>query len=460
MTELQCISPIDGSVYARRPASSMQHALEVIEKSNHAAKKWRALPLETRIEYVVNAVEHMAQSQEKTAEHMAWMMGRPKHQFGEFKGCLERTHYMASIAKQCLSDDLIQDDAHFTRKLVREPHGIVFVIAPWNYPYLTAINTIVPALIAGNTVILKHATQTLLVGEHMETAFLQSGLPEDVFQNIFLQHDTASELIHQGHFGFINFTGSVAGGAAIEKAAAGTFTPVGTELGGKDPAYVMQDADIDAAVASLVEGAFFNSGQCCCGIERIYVHAKCYDEFLDKAVTAASKLTLGNPLNAETTIGPMANIRFANEVRKQIEQAISQGAVAMLPKELFPEDDGGAYLAPQIMTNVNHTMDIMREESFGPVVGIMKVHSDDEAITLMNDCQYGLTVSLWTGDAKRAEDIGVQLDTGTVFMNRCDYLDPALCWTGRKNTGCGGTLSKIGYANLTRPKSYHLRKTI
>jgi acyl-CoA reductase-like NAD-dependent aldehyde dehydrogenase len=313
---------------------------------------------------------------------------------------------------------------------------------------------------AGNTVVLKHATQTLLVGERMARAFHQAGVPEDVFQNVFLDHDTTSELIAARSFGFVNFTGSVGGGQAMERAAAGTFTNLGLELGGKDPGYVMEDADLDAAVATLIDGAMYNAGQCCCGIERIYVTAGLYDAFVEKAVALVSGYRLGNPLDPETTFGPMANKRFADEVRAQRDEAIADGAVAMVDPGLFPEDDGGTYLAPQILTNVTHDMRVMRDESFGPIVGIMKVKNDDEAVTLMNDSQFGLTASLWTADAERAAAIGARIQTGTVFMNRCDYLDPALCWTGCKDTGRGGSLSVIGFHNLTRPKSYHLRKVL
>ena len=242
----------------------------------------------------------------------------------------------------------------------------------------------------------------------------------------------------------------------MERAAAGTFTGVGTELGGKDPGYVMEDADLDAAVDTLIDGAMFNAGQCCCGIERIYVHESLYDDFVAKAVEIVKGYKLGNPLDADTTMGPMANVRFAAEVRAQIDEAVAAGATAHI--DTMQADDGGAYLTPQILTDVTHEMRVMRDESFGPVVGIMKVSSDEEAIALMNDSEFGLTASLWTRDLDRAVRIGDEIETGTVFMNRADYLDPGLCWTGCKNTGRGGGLSVIGYQNLTRPKSYHLKK--
>jgi len=387
---------------------------------------------------------------------LARMIGRPIRYGGEFGGFNERASHMAQIAETALAPIVTGDDATFKRYIKRVPHGVVFVVAPWNYPYMTAINTVAPALIAGNVVLLKHATQTLLVGERMAQAFHSAGVPSDVFDNIFLDHDTSQQLIADRAFDFINFTGSVGAGAKLERAAAGTFVGVGTELGGKDPGYVMEDADLDAAVETLIDGAMFNSGQCCCGIERIYVHETLFDAFLAKAIDIVQGYKLGNPLDSNTTLGPMAHKRFADEVRAQIAEAVEMGAVAHIPT--FAQDDGGTYLTPQILTNVTHDMRVMRDESFGPVVGIMPVKDDAEAIALMNDSEFGLTASLWTRDIARAERIGDRLETGTVFLNRADYLDPSLCWTGCKNTGRGGGLSVIGYHNLTRPKSYHLKK--
>ncbi len=453
---LRCISPIDGSVFAERPAWDRQAAFAAAARARQAQAGWAARPLQERIDLVMAGVAKVGEMNETIVPELAKMMGRPVRYGGEFGGFNERASHMAAIAEEALADIGVEDSPTFKRYIKRIPHGVVFVVAPWNYPYMTAINTVAPALIAGNTVILKHATQTLLVGERMAEAFHAAGVPDDVFQNVFLNHDVTSELIAGRAFNFVNFTGSVGGGVAMERAAAGTFTAVSTELGGKDPGYVMDDADLDAAAETLIDGAMFNSGQCCCGIERIYVQAPLYDAFLEKAVAIVKGYKLGDPLDPATSIGPMANRRFADEVRAQIDEAVAAGAVAHIPK--FDSDDGGTYLTPQILTNVTHDMRVMCEESFGPVVGIMKVESDEEAIALMNDSEYGLTASLWTRDVARAERVGAAVETGTVFMNRADYLDPGLCWTGCKNTGRGGGLSVIGYHNLTRPKSYHLKK--
>ena len=453
---IRCISPIDGSVYAERPTLSAQDAQSAVVLARAAQAQWAARPLADRIALVQAGVANVGAMNNDIVPELAHQMGRPIRYGGEFGGFNERASYMADIGTEALADIVIEDSDAFRRVIKRVPHGVVLVIAPWNYPYMTAINTVAPALIAGNTVMLKHASQTPLVGERMAQAFYAAGVPEDVFQNVFLDHQTTSDLIAAKSFGFVNFTGSVGGGQAIERAAAGTFTGVGLELGGKDPGYVCDDADIDAAADTLIDGAMFNSGQCCCGIERIYVAEQHFDAFVEKAVAIVNGYKLGDPLDADTTIGPMANTRFAEEVRAQTAEAIADGAKAHIA--IFPEDDGGAYLTPQILTNVTHDMRVMRDESFGPVVGIMPVKDDAEAIRLMNDSRFGLTASVWTNDAARAEAIANQIETGTVFMNRADYLDPALCWTGCKDTGRGGGLSLIGYHNLTRPKSYHLKK--
>lgn len=453
---LKCISPIDGSVFAERETLSREAATDAVARARSAQAAWAARPLQERIDLVMAGVAAVGAMNDEIVPELAHMMGRPVRYGGEFGGFNERASHMAKIAEEALADIEVGDDASFKRYIKRVPHGVVLVVAPWNYPYMTAINSVAPALIAGNTVLLKHATQTLLVGERMAQAFTSAGVPADVFQNVFLDHDTTSALIAEKAFNFVNFTGSVGGGKAMERAAAGTFTGVGTELGGKDPGYVMEDAELDAAIDTLIDGAMFNSGQCCCGIERIYVHESLFDAFLEKAIAIVKGYKLGNPLDEATTIGPMANVRFAKEVREQIAEAVAAGATAHI--ETMPEDDGGAYLTPQILTNVTHDMRVMREESFGPVVGIMKVSSDEEAIKLMNDSDFGLTASLWTRDLERAQRVGDQIETGTVFMNRADYLDPGLCWTGCKDTGRGGGLSVIGYHNLTRPKSYHLKK--
>ncbi len=460
MTMIRCISPVNGEVYAEREALTLDAARAAVARAQAAQPAWEALPLSDRIARVMKGIEALNGMKSQVVEELAWQMGRPVRYGGEYGGMNERANYMVSIAEESLKPIIAQSDASFERRIEWRPQGVVFVIAPWNYPYMTALNTIVPALVAGNSVMLKHASQTLVVGERIAEAMHAGGVPEDVFQNVVLDHATTEALIAARSFGFINFTGSTAAGQVMERAAAGTFTDMGLELGGKDPGYVMEDADIDWAVDTLMDGAMYNAGQCCCGVERIYVHERLYDDFVERAVDWVNQgMVLGNPFDEDTTIGPMANARFAKLAREQTAEAVAAGAKALIERQYFPADDGqGTYLMPQVLTGVDHSMRVMREETFGPVVGIMKVAGDDEALKLMNDSDFGLTASLWSADPDRAYALGSRIETGTVFLNRADYVDPAGCWTGVKDTGRGGSMSVLGYRAVTRPRTIHFRK--
>ena len=459
-TDIVCISPIDGRELARRPIASDSAVESALAAARAAQKSWREAPLRERGAQVLAFLDALLAMNQEVVPELAQQMGRPVRYGGEFRGVEERARHMVSIAEKSLAP-VVPDDERpgFRRMIKREPVGVVLVIAPWNYPFLTAINSVVPALVAGNALLLKHASQTLLAGERFQMAMDRAGMPKGLFQNLFLSHDQTSRILSGGLVDHCNFTGSVAGGRTIERAAAGTFTTLGLELGGKDPAYVRADADVAHAVENLVDGAYFNSGQCCCGIERIYVHERHYDAFVEGAADLVGRYVLGDPLEEATTLGPMAHKRFADHVRRQTGEALAKGAKAHVDPSRFEADGGGsAYLAPQLLTDVDHSMSVMRDESFGPVVGIMKVSGDEEAIRLMNDSPYGLTAAIWTSDVDAAEHIGARIETGTVFMNRCDYLDPGLAWTGVKDTGRGASLSTLGYGALTRPKSYHLRQ--
>lgn len=459
MTEtVKIISPVDGSVYAERPLASGVDIEAAVLRAKAARRAWGATTIAERQKIMSHFVDALLLMNDDIVPELAWQMGRPVRYGGEKRGVEERSRHMIAIAPEALAPSVRPEKEGFTRYISREPLGTVMVIAPWNYPYLTAVNSIVPALMAGNAVLLKHASQTLLVGERFAAAAAQAGLPTGIFQNLVLGHAATETLIASGQIDHVNFTGSVEGGRRIERAAAGTFATLGLELGGKDPAYVRADANLDHAVENLVDGSFFNSGQSCCGVERIYVHQDVYGSFVERFVETARGWTLGNPLDAGTIVGPMARGGFADHVRQQTEEAIRSGATRHLNWADKRDVAGSPYLAPEVLTNVNHQMSVMREESFGPVVGIMKVADDAEAITLMNDSPYGLTASIWTDDVDAAGSIGAQVETGTVFANRCDYLDPALVWTGVKDTGKGGALSEIGYANLTQPKSFHLKR--
>ncbi|MGQ0674628.1 MAG: aldehyde dehydrogenase family protein [Rhodospirillales bacterium] len=460
---LDVISPVDGRVYAQVRLSSHAEVEYAFARARDAQRGWREAPLAERARICASAVDAFVAKGQEIAEELSWQMGRPLSQSpGEVRGFAERARYMIEIAPQALGDIDAGPKPDFKRYVRREPLGVVFTIAAWNYPYLIAVNSVIPALMAGNAVVLKHSGQTPLCAGRMADALMAGGLPDGLFQVVHTTHADAEAAIRAGLMDFIAFTGSVAGGHAVQRAAAECrahrFPGVGLELGGKDPAYVRPDADLRHAVENLVDGAFFNSGQSCCGIERIYVHKDLYRKFVDGFVDLTLQYKLGDPIDKSTNLGPMARAGGADAVRAQIEDARKRGAKAVIDERRFPRSKPGTpYLAPQVLVDVNHQMAAMREESFGPVIGIMPVSGDDEAVGLMNDSDYGLTAAVWTADAAAAEAIGRRLDTGIVFMNRCDYLDPALAWTGVKDSGRGCTLSRVGYEHLTRPKSFHLR---
>jgi len=458
--KLKVYSPVDNSVYLERSYASASDIANCLTNSSAAQAQWKKTDIQERQAICLRAVDNLLDKQQSLAEEISWQMGRPiKYTPGEINGFAERARAMIDMAPLKLQAITVPQRDNFTRYIERVPLGVVLSITPWNYPYLTAVNSIVPAIMAGNTVIMKPSSQTPLTAERIREAFEHAGLPKHVFQFLFLSHDATQTLIASSQINYVSFTGSVSGGSLIEKAAAGQFMDVGLELGGKDPAYVRQDADLGFAIENLVDGVYFNSGQSCCGIERIYVHQDLYDHFIEGFIDTVNQYQLGNPLDPNTTLGPMVNNKAADRVRAHIKDAVSKGAKTCIDAARFAADtQTGPYLAPQMLVNVDHNMDIMTEETFGPVAGIMKVTSDEHAIQLMNDSQYGLTASVWTRDQDAAIMIGNQVNTGTCFMNRCDYLDPELAWTGVKHSGKGCTLSEVGYEKLTRPKSFHLRR--
>ena len=460
--DLVCVSPIDGVEVARRRVMTDAALATAIQVAEEAQGAWRQTSVSERAAVCQRAVDAMLAMTNEIVPELARSMGRPvRYGAGELDGFKERALYMIEAAQDALASYEPEPKEGFNRYIKRVPLGIVLTIAPWNYPYLTTVNSVIPALMAGNAVLLKPARQTLLTGDRFQKAFDTAGLPDGLFQTIALSHTQTDGLIASGDVDMVCFTGSVGGGVAMEQAAAGQFIPVGLELGGKDAAYVRGDADMEKAVENLIDGAFFNSGQSCCGIERIYVHESLHDAFIAAFVEGSMGYVLGNPMNEATTMGPMVNAEAAMFARKQVTDALAAGAVAHINTESFPADTpDSAYMAPQVLTRVNHSMSVMKEESFAPIVGIMPVKNDEEAITLMNDSEFGLTASIWTNDMSSAEKLGDQLEVGTIFMNRCDYLDPALAWTGVKNTGRGCTLSSLGYEQLTRPKSFHLRTAL
>jgi len=458
-TTLKVTSPVDGSVYAERPLATQAELDQTMAEAAKAQAAWRRTSMSDRASLCRRFVDAFLAMKDDIVPELAWQMGRPiAFGGGEVAGFQERATYMIDIAENTLANIVPTPKPGFTRYIKREPLGVVLVVAAWNFPYLIAVNSIVPAIMAGNTVVLKHSGQTPLCAERFAQAFDKAGAPDGLFQVLHMSHTMTEQAIAHPATAAVFFTGSVAGGHAVQRAASSRFIPVGLELGGKDPAYVRADADVSFAVESIVDGAFFNTGQSCCGKERLYVDEKVYDQFVEQFVALTRGYKLGSPLDTETTIGPMVRTSAADFVRGQVGDALRAGAKALVDEKSFDASKPGTpYLGPQVLVDVDHSMSIMRDETFGPAIGIMKVKSDEQAIALMNDSPFGLTASVWTGDEEAAQHIGDRIETGTWFMNRCDYLDPELAWTGVKDSGRGCTLSTVGYEQLTRPKSYHLR---
>ncbi|KAJ3056417.1 hypothetical protein HK097_007030 [Rhizophlyctis rosea] len=462
MSDYTIISPVNEKPYKIVPLASNSDVDAALSRATTAFPAWKSTPLSERVNILSKFVDAFIAKKDVISEELAWLMGRPiKYNPNEVRGVEERARYLIKIAEESLKDIHVEQKEGFDRFIRREPLGLVFVIAAWNYPYLIAVNGVVPALLAGNVVILKQAPQTFPCAERFAEAFKEAGLPDGVFQYLHVDHPAAERVIQSPLVNHVIFTGSVRGGREVTKIAASRFVGVGLELGGKDPAYVRADADVSYAAENVVDGAMYNSGQSCCGIERVYVHESVYDEFVKKVVDVTKKYVLGDSLSPDTTLGPVVRKDAADLIREHIKEAVAKGATALVDEKLFPAaKEGTPYVAPQVLVNVNHNMRVMKEETFGPVVGIMKVSSDEEAIKLMNDSDFGLTASVWTKDSDAALQIGDQISTGTFFMNRCDYLDPALAWTGVKDSGRGCSLSKFGFDHLTRPKSFHLRVKI
>ena len=462
MSIQKTITPIDNSVYLERPLSTQNEIKNVIENSKKSFQSWKSTSIDDRIKIINKFIDNLIALKPEISKEICWQIGRPISQCGnELRGFEERSRHMVEIAKESLRDIPATKNDEFDNYIYKSPLGVIFVMAPWNYPIITATNTIVPALLAGNTIVIKHSSQTPRCAELISQAFDNTGLPEGVFQFVHTDHQACEKIIADPRIAHVVFTGSVRGGQEVKKYIGTRFINVGLELGGKDPAYVRSDADINHAIENLVDGAMFNSGQSCCGIERIYVDQSIYKDFIDGFKTITEQYKLGDPSQEDTNLGPVVRLSAANFIRSQISEAEKQGAKRLIDESKFSiAKDDNCYIAPQVMIDVDHSMRFMMEETFGPAVGIMPVKDHHEAKQLMNDSPYGLTASIWTKDLDFAKEFGRDIETGTFFMNRCDYLDPALAWTGVKDTGVGCSLSVLAFDQFTRPQSFHMRKVV
>ena len=455
------VSPIDQTIYAQRDLATQQEIDRTFQQAKHAQSAWKNTPLSERQNICKKAMAWFEQHEQELAHELCWMIGRPIRQCaGEIKGMLERAHHMIEISTESLATTVIEDSKQKKRYIVKEPLGTAFVISPWNYPYLTSVNAIIPALLAGNVVITKHSPQTPLCAERFYQAFQEAGLPAYVYQYLHMSPTAVSDAIKQQPFEHITFTGSVEVGKLIEQACAQRFLSIHLELGGKDAAYICADANLDHAVEQCVSGAFFNSGQSCCSLEKIYVHQDLYDEFLKKCVEKTYQYQLIKPNDPTCTLGPVVSLQTAEKIKNLLDDALHKGAKEHINSVKFHHMPTHTnYIAPQILTNIHADMRIMHEEIFGPVVTIEPVTNDENALHLINKSAFGLSASIFTKNIEQGALLAEKIDVGTCFINHCDYLDPALAWSGTKNSGKGCSLSTFGFDQLTRTKSFSIKSS-
>ncbi|KAF2279030.1 aldehyde dehydrogenase [Westerdykella ornata] len=456
------ISPITNKPILTRTGLSEEDLQSIPEKAARAFESFRRTTLAERQGIVKKALQLLAERQDELGKEITEQMGRPiAYTPKEISTAVMRGEYLLKISGDALKDTEGEPEKGFQRYIRKVPVGPVLILFPWNYPYLTLVNSIVPALLAGNSVILKPSPQTPTSAEQMQRVFIDAGLPEGVIQVFHSGSLTQIEtLVRSPQIQLVCFTGSVANGLAVQNAASDRVTArIGLELGGKDPAYVRSDVDVKWAAEEIVDGAVFNSGQSCCSVERVYVDEKIHDDFVSAMQEVLKGYVLGDPFDKKTHVGPVVSKRSTETIRAHIKDALDKGAKDATPEnESFrsPPADGN-YVAPTLLTNVNHDMIVMTEETFGPVIPVMKVKDDAEAIRLMNDSQFGLTASIWTKDVAKGRELIDDLEAGTVFVNRCDYPAPDLAWVGWKNSGKGQTLSKFGFDQFVKLKSYHVK---
>jgi acyl-CoA reductase-like NAD-dependent aldehyde dehydrogenase len=429
-----------------------------LDRARDAARAWRNTSMAERAGLCERATKAMEARAQHIAADITRMMGKPIAQsLGEVKTCAARARHLIGAADPALADVVLPPVTGLERRVVREPLGVVFDLPAWNYPLLTAVNCVVPAVLAGNAVVVKHSPRTPLCGEHFARAFADAGAPPHLVQALSCDHATSERIVGDPRIDHVVFTGSIFGGKRIVEAAKGRFLHPCLELGGNDPAYVAPDCDLAHAVENVVDGAIYNAGQSCCAVERVYVHKAIYARFLDAAEPLVRAYVMGDPGSEKTTLGPIAQPHHVPELEALVEDARGVGARVVAGGRRASVDGRGRFFEATLLADCTQSMKLFRQESFGPIVSVMPVDSDDEALAKMNDSHLGLTASVWTRDRERAARFAQSLQYGTVFMNRCDYLDPALPWSGWKESGRGVSLSTFGFDALTRPKAMHFR---
>jgi acyl-CoA reductase-like NAD-dependent aldehyde dehydrogenase len=453
---MKIINPATGEVFNEVADDSAAYIEAKYNKLKAGQTSWAAMPLAKRVEILKKFSDILERDAEKLAAVLTSEVGKPLQQSkNELNGARARIKWLTDNASKYLADEVMYQDPKLEERISYEPLGVVGNISAWNYPYLVGVNVFVPALLAGNAVLYKPSEFATLTGVEISKALHEAGVPENVFQVAVGGREAGEAMLNLPLDGYY-FTGSYKTGKYIYERVAPKMVPCQCELGGKDPLYVADDvADVKSVAAGTADGAFYNNGQSCCAVERIYVHEKVYDQYVDEFVKEVKSYKTGLPTESGVYIGPLTRFSQLQVLTEQVGEALSKGAKVETGGKMT--SGKGFYFQPTVLTNVSHDMSIMREESFGPVIGIMKVKNDDEAIRLMSDTDYGLTAAVYSADKSRAEKILSKVDAGTGYWNCCDRVSAAVPWSGRKHSGFGATLSHIGLRAFTRPKAYQLR---
>ncbi len=453
--KLKVTNPANGEVAATLDVDDPRSVRAKYMQSRAAQPGWARTPLKKRLEAIARFRDLVARESDRLARVLTAEVGKPIAQSrNELKGLLPRIDFFLEETARTLKPEKVSADAAMEERITHEPLGVVASISAWNYPWFVGSNVFVPALLAGNTVLYKPSEFASMTGLEIARLLHESGIPEDVFTPLVGGRETGAALLKQPVDG-VFFTGSYATGRRIAEAVRWRMVKLQLELGGKDPVYVCDDVDIAKAAAGIADGAFYNTGQSCCSVERIYVNEKVFKPFVDAFVAEVKGYKRGDPVDDKTYIGPLTRAPQVKVLEAQVKDAKKKGAKVLAGGA--PIRAKGNWFEPTVLVDVNHTMDVMREESFGPVIGIMPVKNDAEAVKLMNDTEYGLTAGVYTKDRKRAEKVLAGVSSGSVYWNCCDRVSPRLPWSGVGNSGIGLTLSTYGIKTFTRPKAWHLR---
>lgn len=453
---MKILNPATGELIRELPEYSREQIDGKLSAARVAQKAWAREPIEERIECIRRFHELLQKNEEILARDLTLEVGKPiQEAHNELNGARTRIRFFLEKSAETLKPVHVRTDGNTEEWLAFDPLGVIANISAWNYPYLVGVNVFIPALIAGNAVLYKPSEFSTLTGLHIERLLHEAGVPKEVFTAIIGDSHAGEALLDLPLDGYF-FTGSFKTGKHIAERVAGKLVPVGLELGGKDPLYVTDEVqDLAKVAASVAEGCFYNNGQSCCAVERLYVHERVYEPFLKLLEVETRKLRVGNPLSRDHQQGSLTRPSHVAFLESQIEDAVRKGAKVLCGGKRVAGD--GAFFEPTVVVQVDHSMRIMNEESFGPVIGVMKVKDDEEAARLMNDCEYGLTASVYSSNRERARSILTQVDTGTSYVNCCDRVSPYLPWAGRKHSGLGATLSQLGIMAFTKPRGWHLR---